>query len=391
MPNSYTEITTKSYGGRLINSIKGILIGLLLFVGAFVLLYWNEGRTDLSRIADTAMVADAQDATTGTALDGQLVSVSGLLTSDEMLGDGAYLKAGPYIAFQRQAEAYAWVEHSSSKSTKDLGGSETTETTYTYTAEWTGNPSDSSEFKHPEGHQNPTFAIKDTQGTVSAAKVGAYGISPGGVAIHGYKQLILTSENTSLQNGGVLADDRHIFIGRGSPSSPNVGDARVSYTVMPTGGTVTVFGARVASGMLVPYFDQKKEVKLYDLLPVGSKGEAVAALHGEFTTLTWILRLVGFFMMFAGLLLILGPISVLLDVVPLFGTVSRSLIGLVAFVVTFFLSGITILVSKLFHSVLALLITIAAASIASFVIFASRKKQAPPPIEQAPPATPPAA
>ena len=42
--DNFTEVTNDSWFGRLGNAIKGVVFGLLLFVVAFPLLFWNEGR-----------------------------------------------------------------------------------------------------------------------------------------------------------------------------------------------------------------------------------------------------------------------------------------------------------------------------------------------------------
>ena len=42
--NSVTRVENIGWGSRIIDSIKGVLFGLLLFVIAFPLLFWNEGR-----------------------------------------------------------------------------------------------------------------------------------------------------------------------------------------------------------------------------------------------------------------------------------------------------------------------------------------------------------
>ena len=39
-----TEVTTESWGSRLGGSLRGVLIGLALFVAGFPLLFWNEGN-----------------------------------------------------------------------------------------------------------------------------------------------------------------------------------------------------------------------------------------------------------------------------------------------------------------------------------------------------------
>jgi len=44
MSDSYTETTQKSWASRIGESIKGVLIGLVLIVGSVIGLFWNEGR-----------------------------------------------------------------------------------------------------------------------------------------------------------------------------------------------------------------------------------------------------------------------------------------------------------------------------------------------------------
>ena len=41
---AYTKTTTTGYGQRLTGSFKSIGTGFLLFIGATILLFWNEGR-----------------------------------------------------------------------------------------------------------------------------------------------------------------------------------------------------------------------------------------------------------------------------------------------------------------------------------------------------------
>lgn len=40
----FTEVSHTSWGGCIRTSFKGLLFGLVLFLGAFSLLFWNEGR-----------------------------------------------------------------------------------------------------------------------------------------------------------------------------------------------------------------------------------------------------------------------------------------------------------------------------------------------------------
>jgi hypothetical protein len=72
----------------------------------------------------------------------------------------------------------------------------------------------------------------------------------------------------------------------------------------------------------------------------------------------WIMRGIGFLMMWIGLSMILAPIKVLSDFVPMLGYISGSLIGLITFIASLILSGVTILAAMIFHSFVAIIICI---------------------------------
>ena len=161
------------------------------------------------------------------------------------------------------------------------------------------------------------------------------------------------------KDGAVLAEGgKYLFIAKVAGSSlnaPAVGDMRISYSVLYPGKDGTVFG-KLEGSNISPYFDEKNN-KLYRVFS-GTRDEAIAQMHDEYTMMLWIFRAVGFLMMWIGLAALFGPISVLLDFLPVFGQISRALIGGIAFIVSLVLSGVTILVSMLLHNVVALVISI---------------------------------
>lgn len=55
---AYQEKKTTSYGTRVGNSLKSVLFGIVLIIGATVLLWWNEGRA----VKTADMLKDAQEA-----------------------------------------------------------------------------------------------------------------------------------------------------------------------------------------------------------------------------------------------------------------------------------------------------------------------------------------
>jgi len=345
-----------------------------MFIVSFGVLYWNEGRVDVSEIAKTSVeISATAQAPSGT--DGQLVSTTGIFKSDEKIGD-TYLQAGDYIAIKRNAEMYAWEETEKSTSKTNTGGSQTTETTYTYEKTWTGSPESSTGFKQQEGHLNPAMLISGNSVAVQNAKVGIYGIDMAQVTLPSFKGVPLTSTNTVLADGLTLANEQYLFKGTGSIASPQVGDIRVSYSIIPNPlNTATIFGKLdSANSTINPYYGEKN-AKLYRIFE-GTRDSGISTMKTEFTIITWILRGVGFFLMWFGLMSLFGPISVFLDVLPIFGSISRSGIGAITFIVSLILSIITILVSMIIHNLIVLIVVLLAAVIGSvWYMKGKRKKQ----------------
>ncbi len=359
MADRITEVTTRSWGGKIMDSIKGVVFGIVLFLAAFVVLWVNEGRTDLSKVAEKSVAVDA--GVLDTANEGKPVSVTGTLSSYETLGDSEFLNPGKYLTLTRNVEMYAWVENSESKTEKNVGGSETTTTTYSYVQEWTSMPADSSTFKDPAGHTNPQMQYQNQTFYVNTASVGVYPVDIRKLSLPGESELALNSSDVNPRYSGML-NGNYIFIKPGGygyyggNAAPTIGDLRIHYTALHSDINVTVFG-QLQGGQIVPYM-YKGEDMLYHAR-AGTRDEAIAALHQEHQTVGWILRLVGFLMMWIGLTMCFAPINAVLDVLPFLGNVGRGFISIVMFIVALGLSIATILVSMIAHNIIALIITIA--------------------------------
>jgi hypothetical protein len=144
----------------------------------------------------------------------------------------------------------------------------------------------------------------------------------------------------------------YLFVGLGTTEAPKVGDLRLSYSKVPTDLNVTAFG-KLEDGKITSFSDGKNHT-LYRIF-TGSKDEAIETLHTEYTTSLWLWRLVGFVMIWIGLMLLFEPLSTLLDVLPVFGSLSRGLVGVASFIAALVLAGVTIVVSMILHSVVALI------------------------------------
>lgn len=370
MSDQFTETETTGYFQRILNSFVGVLFGILLFLAAFVLLYWNEGRINLAQLVKTSTEITATGAPS--AEIGEFVSVTGTLTSSETLGDGLYLQPGDYVALRRTSEMYAWEESTDSQSQTNAGGSETTSTTYTYTKDWSESPESSTSFKQPNGHTNPTKSVESDTFKVSQAKVGQYSLELQRLNLP--TPSTVTLNNTMLlPNSGATLAGSYLFLGKGSLTSPEVGDLRIQYRSLNQGIQATVVGALAQGNTLTPYAGPRN-ISVYRLFS-GNRTEAIDALSFENSALTWGFRTAGFFMMWIGMSMVVAPLNILLDVLPFLGNLSRQATGFVTFGLSLVLSGLTIITSIILHNPIMLFLAI---GLSGFFLFKfMRKKFAP--------------
>ena len=111
----YTEVTRTSWGSRLGSSIKGIGFGLLIFVLAFPLLFWNESRAvKVARTLDEGqgIVQPTLSTTVDPNLEGKLVHMSGLASTQDVLSDAGFGVSASAIKLRSVVEMYQWKETS---------------------------------------------------------------------------------------------------------------------------------------------------------------------------------------------------------------------------------------------------------------------------------------
>ncbi|MBI5511488.1 MAG: TMEM43 family protein [Deltaproteobacteria bacterium] len=336
MADIYTETTTKGLGSRLGDSIKGVVVGLVLAVVSVPLLYWNEGRAVRTakslREGAGAVVsvgADRIDA----ANEGKLVHFSGASVCNERLNDPTFNVAAVAVKLARKVEIYQWTESKKEETRKETGGSEKTTTTYTYDKKWSDQLEKSSEFKVKEGHVNPPLMPElSHEWKARRVTVGAFVLGPELIDKMGtFEKLPLGSEDLAgfpAENGvrAVLADGVAYY--GANPALPAVGDLRISYSVVKP-GPLSVIGKQ-----------QGKEVAAYQtqagdallMLSAGTHKAAAmfAAAEAENAMLTWILRLVGLLLMCIGIYSVFKPLAVVGDVVPIVGSMLAAGLGLFA-------------------------------------------------------------
>ena len=340
MPDRVTVTSTKSWFSRLSESISSVLIGVVFFVGGFPLLFWNEGRavrTARSLTEGAGVVQSVSADSVDPSKSGQLVHVSSFAKTDDVLEDATFGVSANAVKLARRVEMYQWTESESSETETNLGGSEETKTTYTYDTDWSSSLVDSSSFHSPAGHENPrAFPYESTSQQASTVRLGAYTLSSSQVSMLD-KSEPLRIETLPSGLSDARLHDGYVYIGT-DPSSPQVGDTRVRFSVVQPGPVSVV--ARQVGESFEPYqADAGGSVFLLQEAVVSAEAMFETAQRQN-TMLTWILRGVGFFVMFLGLSMVFRPIAVFGDVVPIVGRLLGAGIGLFSgLVAAFFALG----------------------------------------------------
>ncbi len=347
MSDSFTEVATKSWTSRIGESIKGVLVGLVLIAGSCYFLFWNEGRavqTQRSLTEGASLVVAVAPARVDPANDGKLVHLSGDLKPGAALADPDFMVTAVALRLARTVEMYQWKEETKTETRRNVGGSEETVTTYEYVRTWSETRNDSSRFRRPEGHVNPPMAYRSTSYSSRDATLGAY--RPG----TNITDRLPTSAELPLDRsladklagrvkGPVQVIDGRIYLGD-NPSLPRIGDLRIGFNVAPPGPTSII--ARQAGTGFAEY-QTKAGDRLLMVRPGSySAADMFAAAQRENQILTWIMRFAGMLAMFLGFMLILRPLVVVADVVPFIGSILGAGAGIVSLVLTAIIAPLVI-------------------------------------------------
>lgn len=347
--DSFTEVTRTSLGRRLSSSIIMAPVGILLFLGSFILLSWNEGRA-VDRMRTLAegrsLVVAVSSEAVDTGNNEALVHITGKANSDEILGDDLFGVSINAIVLRRIVEMYQWKEERQSKTHTNSDGSQTTTTTYSYRKTWSPEVIDSTNFKRIAGHENPgAMMYEGSTQRATDVQVGAFTLTePFVVQLNDARQYPLSEKNYAamdpyvrqffqLQGGRLVSD---------ASSQPAIGALRVSFQVVePT--NVSVVGQQ-KDGRIETFYTSNGEIEMLRGGTMGAE-QMFSAAESDNTFTTWGLRLGGLVMMWIGISMILGPITLLSGLIPFVGTILNSGIALVSGFAAFVLSGTTIMLA----------------------------------------------
>jgi hypothetical protein len=347
--DSFSEVENISYFSRIKNAFVGVGFGIIMFFGAIGLLFWNEGRavkTYLSLKEGASAVIEVSPDQVASQNMNKLVHISGTAESKVELNDSFLNFSVNAIALRRVVEMYQWKETKSTKTKKKLGGGKERITTYNYNRVWSERHISSRRFRRRNGHENPAnMPLKSQTKNSNNVKVGEFQLSPGLIKqIDNYSPFNIPDGAGVPELNGVAptATPGLLYYGSNS-SSPSIGDVRVSYEVVES-QMVSAVGKQNRTGLSSYMTTVGRPIEILELGQQGAQQMFQTAQDNN-TMLTWGLRALGFFLMFFGINMVLKPLSVLADVVPLIGNIVEFGAGIVAFIIAAPITLLTIAVA----------------------------------------------
>jgi len=337
------------------NPLAGILGGALLFLCAFPVLYFNEAQENLSKVAEQA-IAYSIDETSS-----YLGYTVGTFEATNKANDP--LLTREFVAVSRTVEMYGYIE-TQSTTTTNSGNTQSTlnsEIRYTYSKAWLTNPAQtttwrgrSSDFPRDLPINYNTWVVNLPQPRTSTST----GLSINNIPVDGTNLDLSASNDLSVTQDmiadnvySVLLGDLYTSIqGSFDLTKPVIGDVRISFTVIEFDDQGLLLG-NIDNNQFSAFTTDSGNIMYRFFNGESTIENVVSQLQTEYQLTIWIFRVVGFLMLFVGLLLSFKPISTLFNFIPIFGSVGSSLFTIMLFVVSLVLAVTTIVISLIVQNI----------------------------------------
>lgn len=352
---------------KMMGSIKGVLVGLVLIPVSFFIVYLASHREQASEVLEGALpyekLAEAQKQKRAVHMTGQIQAAP--------LTDGEYLKPGPYLSIHRDAEMYAYVAKEEKKDVEKNGKKEK-QTVYKCVEEWTSSPAGKDNGKGCQDamKHNPPQTQHDANVTANPSLLvqGKSWAIASSVSYTGMPGISLSADKLTRP---LTVNGSYAYLDAGCASTPHVGCERLSftgtsfdpaaeYTAVGMPGNGTIDGYTAKSGDTYLRVGPGKYEAVMTSLNKSDRWGTIALFAGAV------------FCLGLGLSLLVGPFLELIEYIPLIGGFGAGLIRVILFVISFFVIGFAFLVMEYWYLVLLLFALI----IGGTIMLAKRKKAA---------------
>ena len=420
---AYTEVTTNSYGSRVKNAFGGIFTGIIMFIAGTVLLWWNEGNVvkehaALNEMADVTV--EMQDINkVAPDFEGKVIHATGEAITNDILADDQYPVKGNFTRLRRTVEYYQYVENKHEERRDKLGGGEEVVTTYTYERKWVDEPVNSGSFHDPQyqGVNGVLIEVPDAEWTAAVVNFGAYKIPDmfkGSIGtwtpcpLEGQEGVTAAAQDTTAKP--MTADDSiaalrealaaaqraasapktkatdyqksgNVVYYGSDMTTPHIGDVRITFEKVDPKNPVSVL-AKVQGDSFAKYVAKNGKQKAFLYNGTVTAEEMYQSEHDSADMMKWLLRLLGFILVFAGLKGIFNFLTIILKVVPFLASIMNFGVNLVCGVIAFVWTLIIIAIAWLFYRpVLGICILAVAAGLLFYFATKGRNKQPAPEVQ----------
>ena len=356
MADTYTVKNGKQgFFSKLANSFISIPLGIIIIIFGCGII-WNNEKKNVINIKDVKElrenIKDVSSSEVNKSNEGKLVATNGKLDfGDKYLVDGTFGISALTPVLERKVEMYEWVESSETKND---------ETVYTYSKEWSTKIIDSSEFKKPTDHTNPTqMKYASESYKAESLKVGEFSLS------NSFKDKLDADKEMLNLEPGVALPEGYAVNGKYITNSVNVeepaiGDIRISFnygeyddvSVLGKQNGTTIEGYVTAKGSTISKLSKgtKTGAQLIDAIESGNK------------MTKWIFRLLGVILVCIGTSMLLSPLTTLIGAIPFLGKVVNGAVGVVSafagFAISLIVMGIAWIVYRPVLGIILIVISV---------------------------------
>eukprot|EP00051_Salpingoeca_urceolata_P003045 m.54775 g.54775 ORF g.54775 m.54775 type:complete len:517 (-) comp12482_c0_seq3:29-1579(-) len=349
---SYTRRRRQSVCERIQGLLGAAYMGVILLVVALIVLFWNEGRavqTARSLEEGSMICRDIPNVNyIDEQSDQQLVYAHGTLFTDKPIKDRVFEVQVHAAKLRRTVEMMQFAEKRTTRKVRDADNNLVDQTFFSYETRWSASIIDSSKFDD-QSKLNPTHMEVPAETVVAPeVKLGAYRLSPSLVQqVSNWRPIrvqlthAMRSKNLQIANGYVYFNN---------PNRPQIGDIRLKFEFAGLSKPVRELGpadtvsvvAQQRHDLLAPF--QTHAGDEIEMLVTGylSKEEMFENAQSQNTFLTWILRLVGWLLVWLGLTMMTEIIVAAVGWIPLVGSVVSIGRCMFAFLLSSTLSLLTI-------------------------------------------------
>ena len=328
-----------------------LILGIILFLGAFCLLWWNEGNSAKKiNIANYAKkyAIEVNSNSIQRENDNKLIATTGHAQTSSTLGD-EFVTSPNTLVLERIVKMYQWIEdHEDGKTV--------------YKKEWSDIEENSDEFED-KIHKNPHFPITSKEYIAESATLGQYDLSE--------KQIQMIEPQKGFSNlsekAGYKIIDNQYYKGN-NIDNPEIGDLLVSYNYAPSNTPISIIGEQKSDNTVVSMIHKKIGAIYIQYNGKMTKDEMLDKYTNDNKIQTMGLRFLGWFLMFLGLKLFFEPLMNILNLIPIIGQLANTATTFVFALITFVLSLFTISVAWFaYRPLLSLLLILICGSIIYFV------------------------